>query len=240
MDFTSPCLRSSSLSAPQPSRTEPSHADQNVIPVGEAFQDQVRERSQVETVRTCFASAHSGAHGWLGARGCRFRFSCVSCAADLYAVFWLHCERRSRYKQCNRNGWPSGTPGCSKSWFALRMPMRSMTARDLRLPTAVNETISVRPRVSNPMRSALRRRPPRWQGLAPNTGEPGASQRLNTGRKREPPARHGEPDETDELPGLDQLGCPVAPAAGSELGLPGVDAGITGGRALWRGRGRTP
>ena len=50
-------------------------------------------------------------------------------------------------------------------------------------------------------------------------------------------ARRGTESPTKPMnsPGLDQLGRPVAPAAGSELGLPSVDAGIAGGSTLWRG-----
>src|SRR4030095_6258313 len=44
--------------------------------------DQVRERSQVEIVRTCFAGARSTAHVSQAARGRRFRSSWVSCAVD--------------------------------------------------------------------------------------------------------------------------------------------------------------
>ena len=44
-------------------------------------------------------------------------------------VSLAHCSRMSWYKQCSRSELPS------------RIPRRSMTARDLRLMTAVNETI---------------------------------------------------------------------------------------------------
>ena len=55
-----------------------------------------------------------------------------------------------------RKAWPSGTPGCSKSSLALRMPMRSITARERTLARVVKETISVSPIRSKPACSAAR------------------------------------------------------------------------------------
>ena len=62
-------------------------------------------------------------------------------------------SRARRYKQWRRRPSPSGTCGCSKVPDS-RMPRRSITARDLRLPTAAKETISFNPSEWKPTRRA--------------------------------------------------------------------------------------
>ena len=71
-------------------------------------------------------------------------------------------------------------PGYSKSWFVLRMPMRSMTARDLRFPTAVKDTISESDSRSKATRSAAR---------AASVAKPLPQ---NWRAKRQPTSTHGE------------------------------------------------
>src|SRR5260221_1696356 len=67
-----------------------------------------------------------------------------------------HCADPILYRQCRRSGLPAGTPGCSKVSPLSCIPIRCMTARERRLPIAVNDTTSGRLSMPKPMPSTAR------------------------------------------------------------------------------------
>ena len=72
-------------------------------------------------------------------------------ALSLHKLASPHSLALQRYNTCLRSGSLAASAGCSKSPPATRtIPIRSITARERRFPTVVNETISASPTSRKP------------------------------------------------------------------------------------------
>ncbi len=126
----------------------------------------------------------------------------VNCAAKR--------SRSSRYRQCRRSGWPTGSPGCSNSSDS-RMPRRSITARERRFSIAVKDTISRKVEAAEP---DLERGPRSFAGqaLAPvSSGQTPAD--FHARREWQGRRRRMQAYEADECASSLQLDGPESPAA---------------------------